>query len=107
MGEKGYKVGAYIPIEAVSKAVVKLHQEKCPNEPLHPDIETLTFNPHYIAWDLIIRDFNCPTLKIGLLRDHKDGGAAMYELKSLIQTHTNYDYSLIADVFGDPNSGEQ
>ncbi len=98
----GYKVGAYVSNEEVGKALVERHQARTPMIPVPEEFVNRRFNVHHDAWDLLITDFNCPALKIELLRDTDRGARALYELKELLPKYTSYDYGLIADKFGDP-----
>jgi lipopolysaccharide biosynthesis protein len=98
--DAGYSVGAYIPIEQVEKALSARHKRETPWLPMPRSYEALYFNPHCDAWDLIVTEFNCPTVKIGFLKN-TGGAKAIRRLKALLETNPYYDYSLVEDLFGD------
>jgi len=98
--DAGYKVGSYVPIAEVGPALIRRNQRESPGKPIPKCWETLYFNPHWEAWDLIISEFNCPSAKIGCLR-HNGGAKSLRKLEKMLQGSPYYDYALIADVFGD------
>ena len=86
--QSGFLVDSYVSADEVYKYVSRYEQnhERFTNR--------IDFTMTHDFWDVIIRKFRCPALKVELIRDNPLG----IELKGaldLVKTHTNYDPELI------------
>ena len=74
-------MGAYASyLDVVAKASKKY---------LHP------VNPTHFYWDVLIRDFGVPFIKIELIRDNPSKIENINEWMNLLRNYTNYEINLI------------
>ena len=94
----GYKVGTYVD----NKEVVEFVRENMPQD---PRLERcgVPVNVYHMFWDVIIKDFNCPIIKVEVLRDNTTHQEGLTELKGFLNYWTTYDYAMIEDHLGDIN----
>ncbi len=89
--ELGFNVGAYVTCEKVRSFVLRNKRSNAESS----YARDLLFNMNHPFWDIIIEKFNCPTLKIDLVRDNPTGVKTLGHLKDFIETKTSYDFGNI------------
>lgn len=80
----------------------------CPYDALDEREYSGARNPTYYYWDKLIEKFNCPVLKVKLLRDNPDGIPNIDRWRTLLSSVSSYDTGLIEDylcAFGEAPSG--
>jgi lipopolysaccharide biosynthesis protein len=86
---QGYRVGTYIAADEVFEYVSQ-------REPMHPGFTgRRDFTMTHEFWDVIIRRFRCPALKVELLRDNPLG-RDLGDVLDFVRQHTAYDPDLIS-----------
>jgi len=93
---EGYRVGAFLDCGEVCQFV----KDNYPDDPRVAQCDR-PINPYHLFWDVIIKDFRAPFLKIDLLRDNPSHLESIKEVKQFIDESTHYDYQLIVDHLGD------
>lgn len=58
-------------------------------------LEGRPVNPGHFFWDVLIKDFRCPFLKIELLRDNPSQIANLYTWRDLVREVSDYDVRMI------------
>lgn len=86
--QSGYKIDSYCKYKEAINFMIKNCQNEFPYIQYITSLKTklVTYNPSHFLWDILIKYFGCPFLKIELLRDNPVKISNLHEMQTVLKT---------------------
>jgi lipopolysaccharide biosynthesis protein len=87
----GFKLGAYCPSDEIVGYIEKNHSDYYYLD----KIDITLLNSSHFFWKFLIQDFNCPFLKIELVRDNPMKIEGVDDWEKVVEKNSSYDLTMI------------